>query len=90
MVTRGKRGFRFPVQHLNLNATVLPPIPKTYHVVLNDPNWCDAMQEEFSSLIENNKWELVPRPTGSNIVTGKWVFHHKFTPDGALDRYKAR
>jgi hypothetical protein len=32
---------------------------------------------------------LVPRPLGSNIVTGKWVFMHKLCADGTLDRYKA-
>jgi hypothetical protein len=33
---------------------------------------------------------LVPRPQGSNVVTGKWVFTHKLRADGTLDHYKAR
>jgi hypothetical protein len=32
----------------------------------------------------------VPRPPGTNVVTGKWLFRHKLTSDGSLDRYKAR
>jgi hypothetical protein len=24
------------------------------------------------------------------VVTGKWLFRHKLTSDGSLDRYKAR
>jgi histone deacetylase 1/2 len=24
------------------------------------------------------------------MVTGKWIFRHKFNPDGTLSRYKAR
>lgn len=32
----------------------------------------------------------MPRPPGANIVTGKWISHHKFNVDGSLDRYKAR
>ena len=32
----------------------------------------------------------MPRPPGVNLVTGKWVFRHKFKSDGSLDRYKAR
>ncbi|KAK1631345.1 hypothetical protein QYE76_005660 [Lolium multiflorum] len=28
--------------------------------------------------------------TGVNVVTGKWIFRHKFNPDGSLARYKAR
>jgi hypothetical protein len=48
------------------------------------------MPEEFSALLANNTWDLVPCPHGANIVTGKWVYHHKFRPDGSLERYKAR
>jgi histone deacetylase 1/2 len=48
------------------------------------------MEEEYAALISNNTWDLVPCPSGTNIVRGKWVFHHKFNTDGSLDRYKAR
>jgi hypothetical protein len=33
---------------------------------------------------------LVPHPRGINVVTGKWIFKHKFNADGTLERYKAR
>lgn len=32
----------------------------------------------------------MPRPRHANVITGKWVFKHKFHPDGTLDRHKAR
>jgi hypothetical protein len=48
------------------------------------------MEEEYGTLISNGTWELVPRPQGSNVVTGKWVFTHKLRVDGTLDSYKAR
>jgi len=32
----------------------------------------------------------VPRPPGTNIVTGKWIWTHKRWADGTLERYKAR
>jgi len=47
------------------------------------------MQVEFDALLANNTWSLVPRPPGVNLVTGKWVHHHKLLADGTLDRYKA-
>jgi hypothetical protein len=47
------------------------------------------MEEEYGALINNGTWELIPRPQGSNVVTGKWVFTHKLRVDGTLDRYKA-
>ena len=75
---------------MNLQATMLSPIPRTYCSALADPNLRDAMQEEFTALQANHTWDLVPAPHGTSIVTGKWVYGHKLHPDGTLDRYKAR
>jgi hypothetical protein len=47
------------------------------------------MEEEFATLITNNTCDLVPRPIGSNVVTDKWIFKHKFNYDDSLERYKA-
>jgi len=46
--------------------------------------------QEFDALLANHTWDLVPRPSQANIVTGKWVFKHKYQADGSLERYKAR
>ena len=48
------------------------------------------MEDEYSALLGNNTWELVPHPPGANIVIGKWIFCHKFQANGSLDRYKVR
>jgi hypothetical protein len=90
MLTRGKRGFRQPKVRLDLHVAPLSPVPKSYRGALADQNWRAAMSEEFSALQKNNTWDLVPRPSGANIVTGKWVYRHKFRSDGSLERYKAR
>jgi len=87
MRTRGKASFRQPV---TLQAVSLLPLSRTYRAALADPNLRVAMQDEFSALLSNHTWDLVPRPSRSNVVTGKWVFKHKFKADGSLERYKAR
>jgi hypothetical protein len=94
MITWGKTGFRVVLDHLVLTAaTPSPtpsPIPSSARAGLADPHWRVAMEEEYGPLISNGTWELVSRPQGSNVVTGKWVFTHKLRADGTLDRYKAR
>jgi len=47
------------------------------------------MEAEFSALQANRTWRLVDKPTGAHIISRKWVFKHKFNPDGSLERYKA-
>jgi hypothetical protein len=74
MTMRVKRGFRIPVDKLSLSATsslTLSPVPTSVRAALTDPSWRRAMEEEYDALIANNTWELVPRPVGSNVVTGK-------------------
>jgi elongation factor P hydroxylase len=65
------------------------PIPSSVRTALADPNWRAAMEDEYGALMSNGTWNLVPRPQGSNIVTDKWVFTHKFHVDGTFDHYKA-
>lgn len=48
------------------------------------------MEDEYTTLMANNTWDLVPPLPNANVVTGKWIFRHKFQSDGTLDRYKAR
>jgi hypothetical protein len=94
IITWGKTGFRVVPPRLLLTAATSSPtpslIPSSAHVALADPLWRVAMEEEDGALLSNGTWELVSRPQGSNVVTGKWVFTHKLRADGTLDCNKAR
>jgi hypothetical protein len=96
MVTQRDAGVLRPVDRLILAAdtTCTPPdaspVPSSVRAALTDPHWRRAMEEEYVALVANHTWDLVPRPPGTNVVTGKWLFRHKLTSDGSLDRYKAR
>jgi hypothetical protein len=57
MITRGKSDFRVVPDRFILTAmTSSPtsfPIPSSAHVVLADPHWRAAMEEEYGALISN-------------------------------------
>ncbi|GJW40940.1 ribonuclease H-like domain-containing protein [Tanacetum coccineum] len=74
----------------NLHVTTSSPIPKSPFHALRDPNWKQAMCDEYKALIDNNTWVLVPRPPNVNIVRSMWLYKHKYNADGSLNRYKAR
>ena len=89
MVTR-----RMASQAATLSATEgeprVSPVPSSVRDALADPHWRRAMEEEYAALLANQTWDLVPRPSGCNVVTGKWIWTHKRRADGTLERYKAR
>jgi histone deacetylase 1/2 len=53
------------------------PVPSSVHAALADPHLRRAMEEEYVALLANQTWDLVPRPPGGNVVTGKWIWTHK-------------
>jgi len=65
-------------------------VPRTVHAALRDPAWFAAMQDKYHVLKENDTWELVPRPRGAHVITGKWIFKNKFHADSMLECRKAR
>ena len=91
MVTRRATGVLRPV---TLSVTEgeprLSPIPSSVREALVDPHWRRAMEEEYQALLANQTWDLVPRPSGCNVVTGKWIWTIKRQADETLERYKAR
>jgi hypothetical protein len=64
-------------------------VPTSTRAALADPSWRRAIEEEYDTLITNNTYDLVPRPVGSNVIIGKWIFKHKFNSNGTLEWYKA-
>ncbi|KAJ9555071.1 hypothetical protein OSB04_009685 [Centaurea solstitialis] len=73
--------------------TQLPSLdtePTTFTIANRYPQWRSAMADEFSTLMRNGTWTLVPRVPNSNVVDSKWVFKLKRDQTGAIKRYKAR
>ncbi|GJX23148.1 ribonuclease H-like domain-containing protein [Tanacetum coccineum] len=90
MVTRSKVGIVKANPKYNFHVTTSSPIPKSHFHALRDPNWKQAMCDEYKALINNETWVLVSRPPNVNIVRSMWLYKHKYNADGSLSRYKAR
>ena len=50
--------------------------------------WKDAMLEEYMSMINNNVWDIVPRPKDKSVVSSKWIYKIKHTVDGSVEKFK--
>jgi hypothetical protein len=48
------------------------------------------MIEEYQSIINNNVWEIVPRPNSKDVVSSRWLFKIKHVADRSIEKYKAR
>ncbi|GJS52124.1 ribonuclease H-like domain-containing protein [Tanacetum coccineum] len=90
MITRSQSGIVKPIDRLSLNTFLISPIPKNPSNALKDPQWRNAMYDEYNALVKNDTWLLVPRPACVNMIRSIWLFKHKFHADGTLSRYKAR
>ncbi|GJY11383.1 putative RNA-directed DNA polymerase [Tanacetum coccineum] len=64
--------------------------PTTFSVANKDPQWQQAMSEEYRALMKNGTWTLVPPVSNANVVDCKWVYKLKRDQHGAITRYKAR
>ncbi|GKB41126.1 ribonuclease H-like domain-containing protein [Tanacetum coccineum] len=90
MVTRAEGDIFKPLEHINCHITTTSPLSRSHVHALRDPNWKEAMLDEYNALITNETWVLVPHPANVNVVYSIWLFKHKFNADGSLSRYKAR
>ena len=52
--------------------------------------WKLATDSEYSSLMENDTWDLVELPEGRTAVGCKWVFKVKYNGEGKAVRFKSR
>ena len=47
------------------------------------------MIDEYSSIMKNYVWEVVPRPIVKSVVTSRWLYKIKHVVDGNIEKYKA-
>jgi hypothetical protein len=75
------------IRFANLCTTDEPTDPR---VAMVDPKWKATMDDEYSALINNKTWHLVPARDAKNVIDCKWIYKIKRWADGTVDRFKAR
>ncbi|KAK1436331.1 hypothetical protein QVD17_02110 [Tagetes erecta] len=82
---------RVPYSPTNNHVSTSPTtIPTSFTIANQHPEWRQAMAEEFTSLIKNGTWSLVPPPPNTNVIDCKWLYRLKTDQNNARTRYKAR
>lgn len=74
-----------------LMATIdsCPFNPTSFSTTSKFPEWHQAMSKEFTALMHNGTWSLVPPTPNMNLVGCKWVFRIKCKVDGFVEHPKA-
>eukprot|EP00253_Pinus_taeda_P028095 PITA_28095 len=44
----------------------------------------------YNSIMQNNIWEVVPRPTDMAVVSSRWIYNLKHVADGIVEKFTAR
>ena len=62
----------------------------SFEEVVKHKVWKDAMHKEYESIMNNDVWDVVPRPQDKAVVTSKWLYKIKHGPDGSTEKFKTR
>ena len=62
--------------------------PSSFQEEVQQPNWVDAMVEEYDTIVKNSAWEIVPRPVDKSVVGSRWIYKVKQATDGSIEKYK--
>lgn len=90
MQTRGRNCIFKPKIFLSTTMSMsLHSEPKTVKETLALEIWKIAMLEEYTTLMKNGTWSLVPPSSNCSLVRNKWVSCVKTNPDGSIAKYKA-
>jgi hypothetical protein len=63
--------------------------PQSHSEAAGNPLWEASIYEEYSALMDNNTWDLVPLPNGRKLVRCRWIYQTNIIVDGDISKYKA-
>jgi hypothetical protein len=75
---------------MELMSNIINSKPSSYQEEENQQLWWDAMMKEYTSIMKNDVWDIVPRLEGKSMVSSKWIYKIKHVVDGNIEKFKAR
>ena len=60
--------------YVALLSDIIDAEPSSFEEAVGKQVWKHAMHEEYQSIMENDVWDVVPRPEGKSVVTSKWIY----------------
>jgi hypothetical protein len=75
---------------MTLMSNIIDSQPSIFQEVENQQVWWDAMVEEYTSIMKNHAWDIVPRPMVKSIVSSRWLYKIKHATNGSIEKFKAR
>jgi hypothetical protein len=78
------------LNYTTLMSSIIDAEPSSFEEVADQQIWRDAMVEEYTSIMRNDVWDIVPRPEEKSIVSSRWLYKIKHAADGSIEKFKAR
>jgi hypothetical protein len=76
--------------YMALMCDLIEKEPTCFEESIQKKKWMDAMIEEYQSIINNDVWEVVPRPKNKDVVSSKWIYKIKHAAGRSIEKHKAR
>jgi hypothetical protein len=73
-----------------LMSSIIDSEPSSFQEATDQQVWRDAMVEEYTSIMKNDVWDIVPRPKGKSIESSKWLYKIKHVVEGSIEKFKSR
>jgi hypothetical protein len=75
--------------YMALMSDLIENEPTCFEEAIQNKEWVNAMTKEYRSIINNDVWEVVPRPKNKDVVSSKWIYKIKHAVDGSIEKHKA-
>jgi hypothetical protein len=80
---------KFP-NYMEVMSNIIDVEPSIFEEEKNQQVWWDAMVEDYTSIMRNDVWDIVPRVKGMLIVSYIWLYNINNVAYGSIEKFKLR